>query len=184
MRVEAENNELILRHSNGDIAIIPSYLRDDVLYFLDKGDHNAITEMVKMLPKKENYNKPESQIPPSKKMPFEEWYKTVPEEINDTADYDLKAAYQELPMSILRNWKQGRGHLPDTYKKPTHITFSEESKYSTPERRGGKWYYKDGKDYFKPTQINIDNAGGIDKLKEYFQKYEPGVELDLSDIKE
>lgn len=40
------------------------------------------------------------------------------------ADYDLRGAYaQGLD-------RDGRGHLPDTYKKPNHETFSNESQYS------------------------------------------------------
>jgi len=37
---------------------------------------------------------------------------------------------------------------------------------------------------FKASPTNIKNAGGADKLKEYFKKYEPGVKLVLPPVPE
>ena len=48
-------------------------------------------------------------------------------------------------------FRQRKGHAPDTYKKPSHPTFSNESIYSTKDRPGGVWQYEDGKEIFIPA---------------------------------
>jgi hypothetical protein len=68
-------------------------------------------------------------------------------------DYDYVKFYGDRP--LFEEWKNDTSpnkHFSDKYKKPNHITFSEESIYSTPEKPGGKWY-KDanGKTHFKPS---------------------------------
>ena len=120
----------------------------------------------------------------STKPSFSTWYATVPEYKNDTSGYSLEDAYDELPYSDMKAFAEGEEHLPDTYKKPSHITFSNESKFSTDDIPGGEWYYneKEGRDYFKPSFINIRNAGSVAKLKDYFSKYEHGVKLDFSKL--
>lgn len=93
----------------------------------------------------------------------------------DLEDYDLRGA-----------WKSGaasddNGHLPDTFKKPNHPTFSEESKYSTPDDPGGRWSAdKAGKYVFTPSKRNIRNLGESG-LVEYFRKYEPDAKLSIED---
>ncbi len=71
----------------------------------------------------------------------------------NNGDYDFYSYYKN---GDYKNY-QG-GHFPDTYKKPNHQTFSNESVYSTPENPGGYWenneiYHKDGK--FTPTNFNF-----------------------------
>lgn len=39
------------------------------------------------------------------KPPFEEWYKTVPVDRNDTTYYNLRKAYEELPFEQLEKWR-------------------------------------------------------------------------------
>lgn len=39
------------------------------------------------------------------KPPFEEWYKTVPADRNDTTYYNLRKAYEELPFEQLERWR-------------------------------------------------------------------------------
>ena len=69
--------------------------------------------------------------------------------------------------------------MPDTYKKPNHPTFSVESKYNNVDGNiGGKWSEDNGKTIFEPSTTNISNLGE-DGLKNYFDKYEKGVELKL-----
>lgn len=91
-----------------------------------------------------------------------------------TADYDMRGA-----------WKAGatkadNGHLPDTWKKPNHITFSNESMYhgvngnvggSWQELPGGKWS-------FSPSTTNLKNTP-LPQMQQYFQRYEPGNMLVL-----
>ena len=58
---------------------------------------------------------------------FEDWYKTVPPEKNDTTDYDLEKAYNELPFEELEAFRTiPEKHLDGRFKKPNHITYSDE----------------------------------------------------------
>jgi hypothetical protein len=87
--------------------------------------------------------------------------------IGDTEDYDLRGA-----------WKAGvrpaaNGHLPDTYKKPNHPTFSQESQYSPPGQTGGQWIQApNGKWIFMASPLNMNNMGP-GGLLDYFAQREP-----------
>ena len=87
--------------------------------------------------------------------------------------YDLRGAWQDIARGDLQ--PDERGHLPDTYKLPSHITFSQDSKYATPgagtwkQGRGGKWTFTAGAE-------NLQRHGAR-ALREYFQKYEPDARL-------
>ena len=50
--------------------------------------------------------------------------------------YDYKGFWRERGSGKLM--KPGE-HFPDRYKQPGHLTFSNESKYATPENPGGSW---------------------------------------------
>lgn len=116
---------------------------------------------------------------------FEEYYKTVPKFKNDTISYDLRAAYENLPYEEMKQFAESEAHLPDTYKKPNHPTFSNESIYHNKKTQGGKWLYnpKTGADVYKPSITNIKALGGFENYIRWFRENEPGIELDLSDFK-
>lgn len=60
-------------------------------------------------------------------------------------------------------------HYPDTYKKPNHPTFSDESIYSTKETPGGHWGHQNGKDVFYPSEWQIETFGNnyiLDGMKQ------------------
>lgn len=87
---------------------------------------------------------------------------------NDTYDYDLRGAYKSGAAT------SANGHLPDTYKKPNHPTFSDQSQYSTPAMPGGSWTETgDGKYNFvaSPTNLKMNSAAA---LQDYFAKREAG----------
>lgn len=93
----------------------------------------------------------------------------------DEQDYDMEGYYNSLKYND-KDYKPGQGmHLPDTFKKPNHPTFSEESMYSIPViRQGGKW----DKEGFTPSQYNLNNLpNGM--LQEYFNVVEPDMELKI-----
>jgi hypothetical protein len=112
---------------------------------------------------------------------FDEWYNTIPSYKNDTNSYSLREAYNNLPYSDMVKFSTTNGHLPDTYKKPSHPTFSVESKYNSELTPGGKWSYHNGHDRFSPSYINIINLGGPNNYQKWFSQHEPDVELDMSD---
>ena len=58
---------------------------------------------------------------------FEDWYKTVPQEKSDTTNYDLEKAYTELPFEELEQFRTiPEKHLDGRFKKPNHMTYSDE----------------------------------------------------------
>ena len=85
---------------------------------------------------------------------FEEYYKTVPQDKNDTSSYNLRDAYKELPYKDLQEFANSNAHLPDTYKLPNHPTFSTESKYYKPGMYAGYWGRSKEDDYIPLTPEN------------------------------
>lgn len=98
---------------------------------------------------------------------YQAWRAKLPPNLQNTSDYDLQGAYQGGATAA------ANGHLTDQWKKPNHITFSDQSQYSSPQMQGGNWS-EDGKDggVFWASKHNMDNVGP-NALTNYFQKYEP-----------
>ncbi len=107
---------------------------------------------------------------------FDEFYKKVPADKNDTSGYDLRGYYNNDPQGAM-SFLTPKTHALDTYKKPSHITFSNESKYSDPNNPGGNWGYENEQDVFNAAPQNVTNAGGAQRLQEYFNEKEKGVKL-------
>lgn len=118
---------------------------------------------------------------PNIKPPYQDWYKTVPIEKSNIENYDLEQAYNNLPLAEMQMFVSNKeAHLPDTYKKPTHPTFSNESIYHSDETPGGVWSeYEKDKWEFTPSETNIKTLGGPDKYSEWFKTAEPDVKLNL-----
>lgn len=63
---------------------------------------------------------------PLKKKSFEDWYKTVPVDRNDTISYNLRRAYELAPYNELEAWRTssiedlnaGKNHLRSVYRNP------------------------------------------------------------------
>ena len=68
----------------------------------------------------------------------------------DLNSYDLRGYWKSQDPGM-DAFAQRKGHAPDTYKKPSHPTFSNESIYSSDKIPGGSWEYKDGKEIFHPS---------------------------------
>lgn len=96
----------------------------------------------------------------------------------DLKDYDLRGFWKDHGVFE----KDGNFHYPDTYKKPNHPTFSEESIYHGVDGyEGGRWVRSrtDGPS-FEPGPTNLD-FHEWEELQEYFQQVEPGVALKRMD---
>jgi hypothetical protein len=88
----------------------------------------------------------------------------------DEQDYDLEGYYNSLKANPIEG-----GHLPDTFKKPNHPTFSDQSQYHVPVvQQGGTW----SGDEFTPSQHNIENMGR-GNLQSYFNQVESPEALNL-----
>lgn len=89
----------------------------------------------------------------------------------DTFDYDLRGAWKSDAQAA------ANGHLPDTWKKPNHPTFSTGSQYSgTGGMTGGTWVPKDNSWSYQPSATNL-NMYGPEGLREYFRQTEPDSKL-------
>jgi hypothetical protein len=83
------------------------------------------------------------------------------------ADYDYAAA-QRAGVG-----PDERGHMPDTYKLPNHITFSDESMYHGDENEGGHWsQLADDRWSFTPGPANLQHHS-MQEMRDYFKRYEP-----------
>lgn len=104
---------------------------------------------------------------------FQDW-KTQNAPYDSGLDYNLRDAYLS---SLTTN---DNGHLPDTWKKPNHPTFSNESAYSgLGGPVGGQWSVDaDGNDVFYASPANLKDRTP-QELQDYFSQYEPGVKLVL-----
>ena len=119
-------------HSLDISDAIESMLRD-----IGKTGDDFIKKEVKTLqPTKKEYMSVEAVKKAFNKPSFKEWYATVPTQKNDTSSYDLEKAYGDLPYSQMKRFAESEAHLPDTYKKPNHPTFSNESIYHNDKTPG------------------------------------------------
>lgn len=89
-------------------------------------------------------------------------------------DYDYVA--YEKDNGPIRN--MGDQHFPDKYKKPNHITFSNDSIYHSDMTPGGKWEEKEGKWHYTPSGYVLAQHGE-EKLTNYFKDFEPDAVLHL-----
>jgi hypothetical protein len=105
---------------------------------------------------------------------YQERKKSLPKSLQSEKDYDLRGAYKA---GLLDNVEEGM-HLPDTFKKPNHITFSKESKYYEDGMWAGEWT-EDG-DFMIP--LNTSKAK-LAKLKNYFAEHEPNAMIVIDNPK-
>lgn len=108
-----------------------------------------------------------TQLSPQEEQQFQAWARSVGKE-RDVYDYDLRGLWKAQRGRLAAN-----GHGPDTYKKPNHPTFSEESQYSNALLKGGRWDDAGKSWLFWASQQNMDNMG-MNALSDYFKQREPG----------
>lgn len=90
---------------------------------------------------------------------------------NDLYDYDLRGAWKADAQAATN------GHLPDTWKKPNHPTFSDQSQYHGQDGfTGGTWGGDDAAPTFTPGPTNLLHMGRAG-LEKYFQEREPTGKL-------
>jgi len=91
---------------------------------------------------------------------------------DEQEDYDLRGYYKaggKLTPGV---------HLPDTFKKPNHPSFSDQSKYSGPGQEGGHWLQDNKGRYigFQAGPANLVHHSPMDMVN-YFRQSEPGVQV-------
>ena len=89
-------------------------------------------------------------------------------------DYNMLGYAMHHPIGALKHFiNPEKYHATDEYKKPNHITFSDESKYSNQEHKGGHWEKQNNGTWtFTPSSWNIKNAEGYDKLQDWWSQNE------------
>lgn len=119
---------------------------------------------------------------PMPKLPEDQF--NTPLDPEDRQGFDSKFSKQDLVDYDMQGWYKANKdtamepgqHYPDTFKKPNHPTFSDESMYSNDQAKGGRWSTVEGKDTFSPGPENMKQHG-VAGLLDYFDKNEPSVQL-------
>lgn len=114
-----------------------------------------------------------TQLSPEQEQTFQKWAKSLGRQ-GSSYDYDLRGAFASGAA------QSANGHFPDTFKKPNHPTFSDQSKYSGVDGyTGGTWAKQaDGSWTFAPTE-SVLKLHDPQALQDYFSKVEPGNKLVL-----
>ena len=109
-------------------------------------------------------------------IPFEDWYKTVPTDRNDTTSYNLRRAYELAPFDELEAWRtssvkdlnSGKNHLRSVYLNPdTGIYEFMKSKNHPTLHFETDWYNSND-----PEAIKFRNNYNLDMNGDYY-KYVP-----------
>ena len=112
-----------------------------------------------------------TKLTPKQEAEYQAWA-TAHHRQNDTYDYDMRGAW-------LGGAAQAEnGHYPDTYKKPNHPTFSDQSKYNGVDGFiGGSWVGDDQNGWsFQASPSNL-HWQSPEQLQNYFKEREPTVKL-------
>jgi len=107
-----------------------------------------------------------TNLSPAEEAAYQTWAKKNRRE-KDTFDYDMRGAWKA------RIEASDNGHFPDTYKKPNHPTFSNESQYHGVDgEQGGSW----NGEVFTPGPTNDKYWRGT-ALEEYISRHGDGASL-------
>lgn len=120
----------------------------------------------------DKYNTP---LTPEEKSKYLEWLKSKDiKPATASYDYDMQGAFKAGVA------QSENGHFPDTFKKPNHPTFSDQSQYNGVDGfTGGQWIPgANGTFVFNASQTNLQNLGAAG-LVNYFKEREPGNTVNL-----
>ena len=113
---------------------------------------------------------------PIKKKTFEDWYKTVPADRNDTTSYNLRRAYELAPYSELEAWRtssikdleNGKNHLRSIYRNPNTGVYEFVKSKNHPTLHFETDWYKSN----DPEAIKFRKEYDLDMSGDYY-KYVP-----------
>lgn len=110
------------------------------------------------------------KLPERKYKTYQDWVKYLESTGRKVdPDYDNEGFYNDPDTYFA--WQEeedknpSKAHMSDKYKLPTYMTFSTDSKYSTPEETGGTWSYDDNGDIFITSPFLESKHSLVDYLK-------------------
>jgi hypothetical protein len=106
---------------------------------------------------------------------FQRWRAALPPNLQNLRDYDLRGAWKSRAQASANN------HLPDTYKKPNHMTFSEGSIYANRESRPGQWVENAGRWTYRASP-DLGRYRDPSAVLNYFQYAEPDSQVRLPNL--
>lgn len=95
-----------------------------------------------------------------KTVPFEQWYKTVPKDKNDTTSYNLRRAYELAPQKELDAFvKNPKAHLMSVYEDPNTgiYEFMKSKNHSTIQKELDFYNSKKGTDFRNSYDLDTTN---------------------------
>lgn len=110
------------------------------------------------------------KLPERKYKTYQDWVKYLESTGRKVdPDYDNEGFYNDPDTYFA--WQEeedknpSKAHMSNKYKLPTYMTFSTDSKYSTPEETGGTWSYDDNGDIFITSPFLESKHSLADYLK-------------------
>ena len=110
------------------------------------------------------------KLPERKYKTYQDWVKYLESTGRKVdPDYDNEGFYNDPDTYFA--WQEeedknpGKARMSDKYELPTYMTFSTDSKYSTPEETGGTWSYDDNGDIFITSPFLESKHSLADYLK-------------------
>lgn len=107
------------------------------------------------------------------RMSMKEFFDILRKQDKLTDTYDYERFY--LDNDEFNRWLKeeekngyGQGHFTDKYKKPGHVTFSDESLIPH-DKKGGHWYYENDEEIFEPEDWQVEQFGGWDGYVNAFE---------------
>lgn len=129
----------------------------------------------------DNFN---TKLTPKEEEKYQAWVKKLSKKkgrdvSQDQYDYDMRGLWKHEGDNILQQGKHAHG--PDTFKKPSHPSFSDESIYSGRSvdgitYKGGHW---DRDSYMPSFEMMQNGTHDPGEMQRYFDKYEPGISLHI-----
>jgi hypothetical protein len=113
------------------------------------------------------------------KIPFEDWYKTVPEYKNDTTSYNLRRAYELAPQEELDAFVNTDAHLRSAYKQPNGIYEFVKRKDHPTVQKEIDWFNSPNAAEFR-QQYRLDDSGDYYR---YIPKKQDGGDADRKYLK-
>ena len=130
-------------------------------------NNEPTAEQIANDPELEGWDKYNTELTPEEEVSYKEW--AIKANINpwDRGAYDSRGYWKDFIASGKGDIADSDGHRPDTYKKPNHPTFSNQSKYHGVDGNyGGVWTDDAG---FQPSKQTLERYG-----EDYYTRPETG----------